>query len=130
VRRPSTPSHLLSVPSYIGAGGLSTGAHYLVMTLMVAAAGVRPILATLAGFAVGAAVKYALNYKLTFRSDTPHMQAVVRFVALLATLFAANAALFWLLNEVAGLHYLVAQVVTTAALIIPGYAASREWVFR
>jgi putative flippase GtrA len=49
---------------------------------------------------------------------------------MLAILFALNTAIFALLNQLAGLHYVVAQVATTILLIAPGYVLSRLWVFR
>jgi putative flippase GtrA len=100
------------------------------MASLVELAAVRPLLASIVGFAVGATVKYTLNYNLTFRSDASHVHAVARFAALLAILFVANTGLFWFFNEVIGVHFTLAQVSTTAALILPGYLLSRRWVFR
>jgi putative flippase GtrA len=123
------PSHRYSVPAYIGAGGIATASHYLVTVAAVELLHVVPLAASIAGFSVGAAVKYYLNYFMAFRSDARHSAAVVRFVAVLGVLFVLNAALFWLFNEGLHLHYMLAQVLTTIALIPPGYAVNRSWVF-
>jgi putative flippase GtrA len=48
---------------------------------------------------------------------------------MLGALFALNALFFALLNQGLGLHYMVAQVLTTGLLIPPGYLLSRLWVF-
>jgi len=119
-----------SLPLYVGAGGIATASHYAVTTAAVELAHWRPILASIAGFAVGAVVKYWLNYSVAFRSTARHSVASLRFAVALALLFALNAAVFAVLNEGLKLHYLVAQVATTIILIWPGYRLHRQWVFR
>ena len=124
------PRHRDSIPMYVGAGGIATGCHYVTTIALVELAGVRPVIASAAGFAVGALVKYCLNYFVAFRSDERHAVAVPRFVLMLAILLGLNTLTFALLQEGLGLHYMVAQVLTTALLIPPGYLLSRLWVFR
>jgi putative flippase GtrA len=123
------PSHLYSVPAYIGVGGIATAAHYVTMFALVQSGLARPLIGTITGFCIGAIVKYALSYTVTFRSTGRHVEAGPRFVAVLAILFAANAGIFWVLNSVLGLNYMLAQVITTISLIAPGYVANRRWVF-
>ena len=124
------PRHRYSIPAYIGAGGIATGCHYLTTIAAVELLGVRPVVASALGFSVGALVKYCLNYFVAFRSGERHAVAVPRFVVMLALLLGLNTAIFALLNEGMGLHYMVAQVLTTVLLIPPGYLLSRLWVFR
>jgi putative flippase GtrA len=124
------PRHRYSIPMYIGVGGVATASHYVTTIAAVELAGVQPLAASAAGFAVGAVVKYWLSYFVTFRSAQSHAAALPRFVVTLAILFAFNAAFFALFNQWLGLHYLVAQVLTTVALIPPGYIVNRLWVFR
>ena len=54
----------------------------------------------------------------------------MRFVIALFLFLALNTALFWLLNAKIGMYYLLAQAITTVALIPPGYWVHRRWVFR
>jgi putative flippase GtrA len=124
------PGHRYSIPMYIGAGGIATASHYVTMIALVQLAHVLPLAATASGFAAGAGVKYWLNHLMVFRSVEPHTAAMPRFIAMLAIQFLLNAAFFTLFHEVLGLHYVVAQVLTTGALIPPGYLVSRLWVFR
>lgn len=118
-----------SFPLYVGAGGVATLSHYVTTILAVEVAGIRPVAASALGFTVGAVVKYWLNYSVAFRSDSRHFVAATRFALALFALLALNSALFALLNEGLGLHYLVAQAITTIALIVPGYWIHRVWVF-
>ena len=124
------PGHRYSIPMYLGAGGIATASHYATTVMLVELFHVVPLAASAMGFAVGACVKYFLNYFVAFRSVEPHSAAVPRFVAMLVILFLLNAGFFWLFNEALGLHYMVAQVLTTGAIIPPGYLLSRFWVFR
>ena len=124
------PRHRYSIPMYVGAGGIATGCHYVSTVGLVELAGVRPVIASAMGFAVGALVKYGLNYFVAFRSEERHSLAVPRFVLMLTILLGLNTLVFALLQEGLGLHYMVAQVLTTGLLIPPGYLLSRMWVFR
>jgi len=122
--------HRRSLPVYIGAGGIATASHYAVTIAAVEAFAVPPVAATAAGFAVGAAIKYWLNYSVAFRSRARHAHAMVRFLVALAVMMALNTLIFALLEQGLGWHYLLAQVATTVLLIPPGYVLHRSWVFR
>jgi putative flippase GtrA len=124
------PAHRYSVPMYIVAGFGATGSHYAMTLLAVEWLGIRPLTASAIGFAVGAAVKYALNNFVAFRSRGSHVTTLPRFGATLGVLFLFNMGFFALLHEILGVQYMIAQVATTALLIIPGYTLSRFWVFR
>jgi putative flippase GtrA len=123
------PGHRKAVPIYLGSGFLSTGSHYAVTVAAVELFGWPPLAASVTGFLVGAVVKYLLNYFVAFRSEERHSAAVVRFAVMLALFFGLNAAFFAVFQQVLGLHYMVAQVLTTAVLIAPSYVLARGWVF-
>ena len=124
------PRHRYSIPMYIGAGGIATASHYATTIALVELFAVLPLVASASGFAVGAAVKYVLNHRVVFRSAERHDAALPRFAVMLGVMFLLNAACFAALHQGAGLHYMVAQVMTTILLIPPGYLMSRLWVFR
>lgn len=108
---------------------MATLTHYALALALAEIAGVRPLAATSAGFAAGAAVKYWINYKVAFRSSARHQAALSRFLMLLGIMWALNAAVFFLLADLLDVHYMLAQVLTTGVLILPGYLLSRHWVF-
>ena len=108
------PRHSRSLPFYVGAGGIATASHY----------------ATTIGFAIGAAVKYWLNYTAVFRSRARHTRAIMRFAITLGAMIALNALVFRAFEHGLGLHYILAQAITTVLLIAPGYLVHRHWVFR
>jgi putative flippase GtrA len=126
---PDMPGHRRSLPVYIAAGFAAVAGHYSVTIAAVELLQVAPLAASAAGFCVGAAIKYVLNYFLAFRSIEKHRAALAKFAVALGILFALNALFFALLQQGLGLHYMVAQVLTTGLLIPPGYVLSRLWVF-
>lgn len=140
MREPETPGapprssliarHGRSFPVYVGSGGVATAGHYAVTIAAVELIGAAPVAASAAGFAVGAGVKYWLNYVVAFQSRARHAAAMTRYVVMLAVMLALNTLVFALLQRGLGLHYIVAQVLTTILLIPPGYVVSRHWVFR
>lgn len=91
---------------------------------------VPPIVASAIGFTTGAAIKYWLNYSVAFRSRALHRHAMARYVLALAAMLALNTLVFGLLEGKLGVQYMLAQVITTVALIPPGYFLYRQWVFR
>jgi putative flippase GtrA len=121
--------HARSFPVYVGSGGVATASHYMVTVAAVELLSVAPVVATSVGFIVGAIVKYWLNYAVAFRSRARHIGAITRFAIFVGALLALNTVVFELLHGVLGLHYLVAQAVSTLALIPPGYFINRHWVF-
>ena len=127
---PGKPGHRRSLPVYVGAGGISTAAHYVVTIAAVELFAVPPVVASASGFAVGAAIKYWLNYSIAFRSRERHSLAIARFLVALAAMMALNTAIFAAFQRALGMHYLVAQMITTILLIPPGYVLHRKWVFR
>ena len=115
---------------YVGAGGIATASHYAVTIAAVEGLAANPVAASAAGFATGAAVKYWLNYSVAFRSRARHSHAAMRFVIALGILMAMNTVIFAALQRGLGMHYLLAQAITTILLIPPGYVIHRQWVFR
>ena len=122
--------HRRSLPVYVGAGGVATASHYAVTIAAVEGLSVAPIAASVMGFLTGSAIKYWLNYSAAFRSSAPHVHAMPRFALALTAMLALNTLLFALLERALGMHYVLAQLLTTVLLIPPGYLIHRQWVFR
>ncbi|HUJ01761.1 MAG TPA: GtrA family protein [Usitatibacter sp.] len=122
--------HRRSLPVYVGSGGVATASHYAVTIAAVELLSVPPVPASALGFTTGAAIKYWLNYSVAFRSRALHRHAMLRYALALAAMLGLNTLLFGLFEGGLGLHYLLAQAITTILLIPPGYVLHREWVFR
>ena len=65
-----------------------------------------------------------------FRSQRAHREALPRFFAVAGVGLLLNGLLMRLLTHALGLHYLLAQVFTTALLLLWHFAANAAWTFR
>lgn len=110
-------------------GAVGTAAHYLLLVILVEQMVVDPVLSSMAGALLGAGVNYVLNRRYTFRSDRRHREALPRFLAVAGTGFVLNAALMWLAVDLVGLHYLPAQLLATALVLLWNWLANRRWTF-
>lgn len=83
----------------------------------------------LVGFVVGTAVSYVANRRLTFKSSRSHAAAVPRFLAVAASYLVFTAVMMtWLAGHL-GVHYLIAQLITTVLMMVWTFVANRFWTF-
>jgi putative flippase GtrA len=104
-------------------------AHYGLLIALVEGGGFHPVPATLAGYAVGGLVSYALNRRHTYESSRPHREAtwrfaVVAFIGFLLTWFLMHAFTVWLDGP-----YLPAQLLTTGVVMLWSFMAHKIWTF-
>lgn len=110
-------------------GAVGTATQYVLLVVLVQASAVNPVLASTVGAVAGAIVNYALNHRYTFESRRRHRESLPRFMAIAAAGVAINAALLAALVNGLGIHYLVAQVVATLAVLGVTFLANRAWTF-
>lgn len=114
---------------FIAAGGAGTAVHYLVLVTLVALLGITPGRAAFAGATVGACVVYLLNRRYTFASQCSHQQTLPRFALLAAVGALLNGVLVGLLSA-AGMYFLLAQIIATAAILVLNFFVSKLWIFQ
>ncbi|KPK39179.1 MAG: hypothetical protein AMJ69_06385 [Gammaproteobacteria bacterium SG8_47] len=110
-------------------GAIGTAGHYAVLIALVEALSVDPVVASTAGFVVGAIINYLLNYHVTFGSDKPHLDAFAKFglIALVGAIL--NGAIMRVAHGALGAHYLVAQVVATGVVLVFNFVLNKVWTF-
>jgi len=123
--RPAPPQFL----RYGVAGAVGTALHYAMLVALVQFAQAPAVAASTAGAIAGALVNYALNYRWTFASTRTHDKALPRFAAVALAGIAINAIVMAAMLDVAGAHYLVAQVIATGVVLVAGFLANRAWTF-
>lgn len=126
----SKPRGLVRFLRFAAVGAVGTLAHYALLLVMVEGFDARPLVGAAAGFVLGAVVNYALSRLLVFDSDRSHVEALPRFFAVATIGLAWTALLMSLFVDVLGLHYLLAQVITTGLLLLWHYAGNALWTFR
>ena len=115
--------------TFAAVGAACTVVQYAVLVALVVV-GVNPVAASTVGFLNGAVANYLLNYCLTFRSTMPHRNVAPRFAAIAASALLLNTLLMWIQINRFGLQYLLAQVITTALVLIWNFIFNRLWTFR
>lgn len=114
---------------YAGVGLVATAVHYGVLVVGVETAGWAPWLASGYGAAIGAQVAFLGNRWFTFAPGAQLARSWRRFqaIALLGALtgmgIVAGAARL-------GVHYLPAQVLATALVLLLSFVLNRFWSFR
>jgi putative flippase GtrA len=114
---------------FTGVGAIGTAGHYLTLVLLVEAAGIDAVPASLAGFVVGALINYHLNRVYTFRSDVAHRVALPKFFTIAAIGALLNTMIMSLAINQVHLHYLLSQVLATGIVLVWGFAGNRIWTF-
>ena len=114
---------------FTGVGAIGTTGHYITLVLLVEAMNIDAILASLAGFVVGALINYQLNRTYTFRSDVSHSIALPKFFAIAATGALLNTSIMSLSIHQFRLHYFLSQLLATAIVLVWGFLGNRLWTF-
>jgi len=115
--------------TYALVGVAATTPHYVVLVLLVELAHWTPELAALAGYVVGGVVSYLLNRRHTFASDRAHAEAGWRFALVAGLGFACTYVAMRGLVHGLAVPYLLAQIVTTLAVMCLTFVVNRAWTF-
>jgi putative flippase GtrA len=122
------PATLVQFLKFAAAGTIGTACHYATLVIWVEALGWAVTPGALAGYCVGALVNYGIARRVVFSSRRPHAAALPRFALTAALGAAINTSIVGLLFH-AGLHYLVAQVLATAVVLLWNFVVNRNWTF-
>jgi putative flippase GtrA len=110
-------------------GLISTAVQYVLLWLGVQYLSYPASLASTVGFVLSAMINYALNYRFTFGSAKPHLEAAGKFFAVAGTGLVLNAAQMYSLTEWLHWHYMLSQVATTGVVLLWNFAANKLWTF-
>ncbi len=110
-------------------GALGTAGHYVTLIILVELIHYDPTFSSLFGAIVGAIINYLLNYKYTFKSNKPHHIAASRFMLIAAIGAGINTLLMYTFIQIAGIYYLLAQVITTLVVLIWNFLLNKMWTF-
>ena len=114
---------------FSGVGVVGTTVQYATLFILVQLAGVYPVLASTAGFVLGAFVNYYLNYIYTFRSSKSHFEAMPKFFTVATVGLFLNAMIMEFFISFFGFPYIIAQLIATALVLLWNFAANRMWTF-
>ena len=114
---------------FSGIGAIGTAGHYICLILLVERADMAPTPATTVGFIVGAIINYLLNYHITFKSNQHHHVALTKFFIVAAIGAGINMAIMYFATEWLTLHYLLAQIMATAIVLLWNFFINKYWTF-
>ena len=125
-RKPQ-PAHAAFV-RYAVVGALATAAHWALLALLVEGAATPAWAASGGGAVLGAQVAFWGNRRITFAHRGPLGPAWLRFMG--TALLGAGLGMALVAAGVTfGLHYLLAQALATAVVLVLGFAVNRGWTF-
>lgn len=110
-------------------GAVGTGAHYAVLVALVLFLRWEPTLGSACGCVTGMGVNYLLLRRYTFRSETPHPRTLWRFGLVATSGLVLNTLLVSTFVQRLRVHYLIAQCVATAAVLLWNFGANARWTF-
>ena len=114
---------------FAGIGVIGTSGHYAVLILLVQLLHVEPVLATTLGFVVGALINYVLNYRITFKSNKKHREALTKFLAVAGLGAVANGMIMSVGINIFDVHYLIIQLLATCIVLVFNFMANKYWTF-
>ena len=113
---------------YLLAGGLAFLVDFALLALFREILGWPTWFAAAAAFIVSFAFTYTIQRFFSFRSDTPHGAALLRYTLLVIFNTAATAGIVAVSDQTSA-GWIVGKVAATAATTIWNYFAYRYWVF-
>jgi len=115
---------------YASVGIVGTTAHYSVLIILVHLLSVNAVLSSSVGFVIGAFVNYYLNFRITFRSNKKHSDALPKFFTVALFGFFLNAGVMFILIDLLSVHYFLSQMLATGVVLLGSFGANRIWTFR
>lgn len=110
-------------------GLVGTAAHFSVLLALVAV-GVDPVASSVAGSIVGMVVNFTLNHRITFRGSASVARSAPRYLVVSLSVIVLNGVFMSVLVHGIGLHFIIAQVLTSGTLLVFGFACNALWSFR
>jgi len=112
---------------YLLVGGLNTAVSAAII-FIVQAAGARPVVANIAGYAFGVGLSFALNSKFTFRTEATRHTAM-RFLVVVLISYLANLATMLSVLHVTHAPY-AAQLCGIPVYVVVGFIGNKYWAMR
>jgi putative flippase GtrA len=110
-------------------GTVATVTTYAVLIVGVEGLHINAVMASVAGYVLGIVVNYILNYRYTFGSDQRHHVVIPKFLAVMVVGMFMNAAVMFAGINWLDLHYMLAQLVAVAVVLMLSFTANRLWAF-
>ncbi len=115
---------------YFVSGVIATVVHLVILSFLVELTNCPPTVSSAIGFIGACLGNYMLQHYWVFSVKGSHRVFFLRYITVTAITFFLNIGLFWLLFQVVGLWYLVAQLVAIALIFILNFLINRSYTFK
>lgn len=109
-------------------GGSATLFQFALLITFIEVASLNKIWASFSAYLLSSAFNYLLNYYLTFSSKVGHLQALPKFVVVVAIGSAINTSVFT--GALLFVPYLLAQCVAVIAALCTNFLLHKYWIYR
>jgi len=123
----SEQTHLFA--RYIVSGGIAAIVHFGLLVLFVECIMLTPTLASSLGFIAAIFVNYSLQYYWTFSVSGSHRIFFIRYLSVTLLTLGINTFLFWILNVLMGVHYVISQIAATGVVVIVNFGINQRYTF-
>lgn len=116
----------------LGAGAVSSGVDFAVLTILVTLFHLAPTPASAIGVATGGTVAFVLNKYVAFRDHlTPVWPQALKYAGSMALAIAVHASLMYVFTAKLGIYFLIAKIIDDLLVFTIGnLAVMRLYVFR
>ena len=114
---------------FLGVGAVATAVQYALLFVLVEFAGTSILLASATGFTTSAIFNYFANFYFTFNCNRRHSEAFPKFFGVSAVGLFLNTATLHLFADDFGMHYLVAQLLSTVVVLLWNFEVNRRWTY-
>ena len=115
--------------AYGVAGGLATLTHLAVLAALVEGLAMPGTWASAIGFACAVPVNYVLQHRYVFRAQGNHRTFFLRYIMVTLGTMAVNTGLLFVLYEVFGVFYLLAQIITIGFIVVANFFINMQFTF-
>ena len=124
--------HLNPEPvKFIIAGSISSVSALITIFILVSGFHLWPVLGTILASGVSGAVGFNLHKHWTFRNKSPRWRKqAIFFLGLILGNLSASAGLMYLLNDILGLWYFLAQVLIILSLATVNFLLNKFIIFK
>lgn len=114
---------------FASVGAFSTVVQYVILIILTESRLTGPVLASAIGYIGSGILNYLLNYHYTFNSNAGHQTAALKFVTVSTLGLGLNVFLMFAGVHLAGLHYLLCQLLATGVVLLWNFGFNRWWTF-
>lgn len=119
----------MEIIKFLIVGGSATALQYGLLILFVQFADMGSVAASSIAYAISSVYNYLLNYYATFKSNASHQTAAFKFAAVAGSGLLINAGIIYALTKL-GAHYLLAQLVATAVILVWNFVVHKYWTYK